>query len=160
MNNMTVSFYSKKDHDTAASAIKARATSSIELLCTPTLNKLLELTNAVCQCAGIENHIGIFVDDSNTDESAPDEPVLTTHIAWLYNQKRNGTARNAIIKKDITEVKFVDSLTLNDILAIIEAVSRCGGIEDDIVGIAEPMMTVVDFAHHGPSGNQELMLNS
>lgn len=33
MSNMTVSFYSKKHHDTVASAIKARATSSIELLC-------------------------------------------------------------------------------------------------------------------------------
>lgn len=52
MSNMTVSFYSKKHHDTVASAIKARATSSIELLCSPTLNQLLELTNSICQCAG------------------------------------------------------------------------------------------------------------
>ena len=49
MSNMTVSFYSKKHHDTVASAIKARATSSIELLCSPTLNQLLELTNSICQ---------------------------------------------------------------------------------------------------------------
>ncbi|MEE2170972.1 hypothetical protein PRA33_28410 [Klebsiella pneumoniae] len=75
MSNMTVSFYSKKHHDTVASAIKARATSSIELLCSPTLNQLLDLTNSICLCAGIENQVGIFVADSETDESAPGEQV-------------------------------------------------------------------------------------
>lgn len=144
MSNMTVSFYSKKHHDTVTSAIKARATSSIELLCTPTLNQLLELTNAICLCAGIENQISLFVDDSNSDESGHDEQELTTHVAWLFNQKSHGTARNAIIKKDITEVKIDDPLTLNEILAIIEAVCRCGGIDDDVVAIAEPMVTVID----------------
>jgi hypothetical protein len=71
MSNMTVSFYSKKHHDTVASAIKARATSSIELLCSPTLNQLLDLTNSICQCAGIENQVGIFVADSETDNPLP-----------------------------------------------------------------------------------------
>ncbi len=82
MSNMTVSFYSKKHHDTVASAIKARATSSIELLCSPTLNQLLDLTNSICLCAGIENQVGIFVADSETDESAPGEQVSKTHAVW------------------------------------------------------------------------------
>ncbi|HBW2416758.1 TPA: hypothetical protein MEN60_005625, partial [Klebsiella pneumoniae] len=93
MSNMTVSFYSKKHHDTVASAIKARATSSIELLCSPTLNQLLDLTNSICQCAGIENQVGIFVADSDTDESAPGEQVSNNHAVWLYNQKRHSAAR-------------------------------------------------------------------
>ncbi|MBL2299818.1 hypothetical protein ELI98_29965, partial [Klebsiella pneumoniae] len=51
-------------------------------------------------------------------------------------------------KKDITEVKIDDPLTLNEILAIIEAVCRCGGIDDDVVAIAEPMVTVIDGAKY------------
>lgn len=159
MSNMTVSFYSKKHHDTVASAIKARATSSIELLCSPTLNQLLDLTNSICQCAGIENQVGIFVADSDTDESAPGEQVSNNHAVWLYNQKRHSAARDAIIKKDITEVKIDEPLTLNELMAIIDVVIRCAGIDDDVVGIAEPMMTVIDTGHSGQSTAQELMLH-
>ena len=150
MSNMTVSFYSKKHHDTVASAIKARATSSIELLCSPTLNQLLDLTNSICQCAGIENQVGIFVADSDTDESAPGEQV---------SNNRHSAARDAIVKKDITEVKIDEPLTLNELMAIIDVVSRCAGIDDDVVGIAEPMMTVIDTGHSGQSTAQELMLH-
>ncbi|WP_227648745.1 MULTISPECIES: hypothetical protein [Klebsiella pneumoniae complex] len=45
-------------------------------------------------------------------------------------------------------MKIDDPLTLNEILAIIEAVCRCGGIDDDVVAIAEPMVTVIDGAKY------------
>ncbi|MFS7498034.1 hypothetical protein ACJ8CM_01765 [Klebsiella pneumoniae] len=129
------------------------------MLCSPTLNQLLELTNSICQCAGIENQVGIFVADSDTDNSAPGEQVPNTHAVWLYNQKRHSAARDAIIKKDITQVKIDEPMTLNELLAIIDVVCRCAGIDEDVVGIAEPMMAVIDAGHRGQSTAQELMLH-
>ncbi len=67
-------------------------------------------------------------------------------------------ARDAIVKKDITEVKIDEPLTLNELLAIIDVVSRCAGIDEDVVGIAEPMMTVIDAGHRGDVA-AELMLH-
>ncbi|MCL0295889.1 hypothetical protein M2T30_25440, partial [Escherichia coli] len=92
-------------------------------------------------------------------ESAPGEQVSNNHAVWLYNQKRHSAARDAIVKKDITEVKIDEPLTLNELMAIIDVVSRCAGIDDDVVGIAEPMMTVIDTGHSGQSTAQELMLH-
>ncbi|MDQ6192274.1 hypothetical protein [Klebsiella pneumoniae] len=56
-------------------------------------------------------------------------------------------------------MKIDEPLTLNELLAIIDVVSRCAGIDEDVVGIAEPMMTVIDAGHRGQSTAQELMLH-
>ncbi len=75
---------------------------------------------------------------------APGEQVSNNMLSGYIT--RNGIVLRDAIVKDITEVK-IEPLTPN--AAIIDVVSRCAGIDDDVVGIAEPMMTVIDTGHSG-----------
>lgn len=148
MCSMTVSFYSNKHHDSPASAIKAQETSPVELACNPTLNQLLLLVDSVCQCAGTDNNVGIIVDDATANEPENSQPGLSTRCVWLYNQQRNESAKSAIARHDVTQVEMDYPMTLNELLAVIDSVTRYTGGED-VVGIAEPMFRVVDCGYAG-----------